>query len=381
MLWPALGLILVGFAIAAPLTALLVRMGHRFAALDSGGAAGHRKELRPVPNIGGVAIFWAVALPLAVGLGGFRLLSDEHLIRLLPALEPHLDRVRETTPTALALLIGMAVLHITGVVDDRRPLGAWSKLGVQLAIALIMVAWFDIRLLTVLDHWLGIGPAPSILISVLWIIVITNAINFLDNMDGLAAGVCAIAAALFMAATLINAQWFIAGLLALLIGALIGFLFFNFPPAKIFMGDGGSLMIGFLLAILTARTTYFNPDDPAFALGGGWYGVFMPLIVLAIPIYDFLSVTLIRLSKGQSPFVGDQQHVSHRLVRRGLSRRGAVLVLWAATAVTGLGGIVLGSLEPWQAQLVGVQTMLVLLMFALLEHATARRDASEGAGK
>ncbi|TVQ56443.1 MAG: undecaprenyl/decaprenyl-phosphate alpha-N-acetylglucosaminyl 1-phosphate transferase [Phycisphaerales bacterium] len=380
MLWPALGLILVGFAIAAPLTALLVRMGHRLAALDTGGAAGHRKELRPVPNIGGIAIFWAVAFPFAVGLGGFWLLSDERIVQLLPALEPHLDRVRETTPTALALLIGMAVLHITGLVDDRRPLGAWSKLGVQLAIALVMVAWFDIRLLTVLDHWLGIGPLPSVVVSVLWIIVITNAINFLDNMDGLAAGVCAIAAALFMTATLINAQWFIAGTLALLIGALIGFLIFNFPPAKIFMGDGGSLVIGFLLAILTARTTYFNPDDPAFALGGGWYGVFMPLIVLAIPIYDFLSVTLIRLSKGQSPFVGDQQHVSHRLVRRGLSRRGAVLVLWAATAVTGLGGIVLGSLEPWQAQLVGVQTMLVLLMFALLEHATARRDASEDAG-
>jgi len=160
-------------------------------------------------------------------------------------------------------------------------------------------------------------------------------------------------------------------------GALIGFLIFNFPPAKIFMGDGGSLVIGFLLAILTARTTYYNPDDPAYALGGGWYGVFMPVIVLAIPLYDLLTVTVIRLKQGRSPFVGDQQHFSHRLVQRGLTKRGAVIVIWAATAVTGIGGIALGSLQPWQAVLVGVQTLLVLLMLALLEHASRHAVAHQ----
>jgi UDP-GlcNAc:undecaprenyl-phosphate GlcNAc-1-phosphate transferase len=180
-----------------------------------------------------------------------------------------------------------------------------------------------------------------------------------------------------MIATILNAQWFIAGTLALLIGGLIGFLAFNFPPAKIFMGDGGSLVVGFVLAILTARTTYFDPSQPDYALGGGWYGVFMPVIVLAIPLYDFVSVSLLRLKQGKSPFVGDQQHFSHRLVQRGLSKRGAVIVIWGATAVTGIGGIALGSLKGWQALLVGAQTLLVLMIIALLEHAS-RRAANRG---
>ena len=240
----------------------------------------------------------------------------------------------------------------------------------QIAAAAVMV-WFNVRLLELL------GPVPSVLITILWIVAVTNAINFLDNMDGLAGGVSAIAAALFMAAAILNHQWFIAGTLALLLGALIGFLVFNFPPAKIFMGDGGSLVIGFVLAVLTARTTFYDPDQADYALGTAWYGLFMPVVVLAIPLYDFTTVTLIRLVQGKSPFVGDQQHFSHRLVLRGLSKRGAVVVIWGATAVTGIGGISMGSLRPWQAVLVGVQTLLVLMVIALLEHAS-RRAADRG---
>jgi UDP-GlcNAc:undecaprenyl-phosphate GlcNAc-1-phosphate transferase len=181
-----------------------------------------------------------------------------------------------------------------------------------------------------------------------------------------------------MVARILNHQWFIAATLALLVGALLGFLVFNFPPAKIFMGDGGSLVVGFLLAVLTARTTFYNPAETDYALGTAWYGVFMPLVVLAIPLYDLLVVTAIRLGQGKSPFVGDQQHFSHRLVERGLSSRAAVLVIWGATAVTGMSGIALGRLAPWQAVLVGVQTLLVLGVIGLLEHASRpSRAASE----
>jgi UDP-GlcNAc:undecaprenyl-phosphate/decaprenyl-phosphate GlcNAc-1-phosphate transferase len=378
MVIPVLALIAVGFAIGCPLTALLVHFGRRVGALDSPGAAGHVKQLRQVPNIGGIAIFTAVALPLASGIAAVHLM-EELITQWLPAIEPHLDRIRETTPTALAMLGGMAVLHIVGLADDRRGLGAWPKLIAQAAVAMAIVGWFDVRLLTALDTWLGMGSWPSVIVSVLWIVLITNALNFLDNMDGLAAGVAAIAGALFMAATIVNGQWFIAGTLGLMVGATAGFLIFNFPRrggAKIFMGDGGSLVIGFLLAILTARTTYYDPTQIDFPLGGGWYAVFMPVIVLAIPLYDFFSVTIIRLRQGRSPFVGDQQHFSHRLVQRGLSQRSAVLVIWAATAVTGIGGISLGRLQAWQAMLVGVQTLLVLFAIALLEHSS--RSAAKG---
>ncbi|MCA9291604.1 MAG: undecaprenyl/decaprenyl-phosphate alpha-N-acetylglucosaminyl 1-phosphate transferase, partial [Phycisphaerales bacterium] len=270
---------------------------------------------------------------------------------------PHAARLATTLPSLVALLGAITALHVMGLIDDRRGLPAIPKLLVQIGAASVLVVWFDVRLLELL------GPVPSVIVTIIWIVAVTNAINFLDNMDGLAAGVSAIAATLLMVACLVNHQWFIAATLALLIGGLLGFLVFNIPPARIFMGDGGSLVVGFLLAVLTARTTYLHPD-----LGGGWFGVFMPVIILAIPLYDLTSVTIIRLSQGKSPLVGDQQHFSHRLVQRGFSRRGAVFTIWGATAVTGIGGVSLGRLDGWQAALVGTQTLLVLAWIAMMEH-------------
>jgi len=379
MIWVVVALAGVGLAISLPLSAVLRSVGHRLGAVDSSGAPGHAKVLRPVSNLGGVAIFLAVAGPIAAGLVAVWTLDAGFWSRWLPSVEEHVDRIRDTTPTALALLAGMSVLHLMGLIDDRRSLNPWLKLAVQTATAAVMVVWFDVRLLEAIDDYLPLGAWPSMVATVLWIVIITNAINFLDNMDGLAGGVSAIAAGLFLAACVVNGQWFIAATLALLIGGLVGFLVFNFPPARIFMGDGGSMVIGFLLAILTARTTYYDPEQVDYPLGGGWYGVFMPLVVLAIPLYDLASVTLIRLGQGRSPLVGDQQHFSHRLVRRGLSARGAVVVIWVATAVTGIGGVALGRLEGWQAILVGVQTLLVLVMLALIEHASrpARTSTQE----
>ena len=364
MVWPVLAMLVVGFLISLPATAFLIRLGHRAGALDSSGVAGHAKELRSVSNIGGVAIWLGVAAPLGIGLLLLNVVSADTWQSLVPAVAEHLDRVRESGPTAMALLGCLTALHIVGLVDDRRGLGPWSKLGLQIAVAAVMVIGFDVRLLT------AAGPVPSIALTIAWIIVITNAVNFLDNMDGLAGGVAAIIASLLLVATLVNHQWFIAATLALLVGSLVGFLVFNFPPARIFMGDGGSLVVGFLLAVLTVRTTFYDPQQADYALGNAWYGVLMPLVILAIPIYDFLTVVTLRLRQGQSPLVGDQQHYSHRLVMRGMSPRGAVVVIWAATLVTGIGGIGLGRLAPWQAALVGAQTIAVLVMLGLMEHAS-----------
>jgi UDP-GlcNAc:undecaprenyl-phosphate GlcNAc-1-phosphate transferase len=365
MIWAVLALVVVGCAISLSATALLVRLGRAVGTLDTPGAAGHEKDrLRDVPNIGGVGIFVSIVAPMAIGLAALWLVDDSVWASRLPALAEHLPRIRESMPTAVALLVCLTAVHAIGLVDDRRSVPAWPKLVVQVIAASVMAIWFEVRLLELL------GPVPSVIVTVLWIVTITNAINFLDNMDGLAGGVSAIAATFFMVATLLNAQWFIAATLALLVGGLIGFLVFNFPPARIFMGDGGSLVIGFLLAVLIARTTFYNPDQADYALGTAWYGLFMPVVVLAVPMYDLITVTAIRLSQGRSPFVGDQQHFSHRLVKRGLSKRGAVVVIWGATGVTAIGGISLGSLKPWQAILVGVQTLLVLLVIALFEHAS-----------
>ena len=218
MIWVVVALAGVGLAISLPLSAVLRSVGHRLGAVDSSGAPGHAKVLRPVSNLGGVAIFLAVAGPIAAGLVAVWTLDAGFWSRWLPAVEEHVDRIRSTTGTALALLAGMSALHLLGLIDDRRSLNPWLKLTVQGAAAAVMVAWFDVRLLTVIDDYLPLGAWPSAVVTVLWIVTIINAINFLDNMDGLAGGVSAIAAGLFLAACVVNGQWFIAATLALLIG-------------------------------------------------------------------------------------------------------------------------------------------------------------------
>lgn len=371
MVWPVVILLPAAFIVSVILTGFLIRLGHGLGAMDSPGAPGHIKSVRRIPNIGGIAIAWPLIISLIVGVilvntcWGF-------LISIVPALDSYESRLDQTTPTILAFAIGLLILHVIGFLDDRRSIGAWPKLFVQLAIAAVLSVWFDVRLLRMVDDFIGIGPVPSILITVVWIVVITNAINFMDNMDGLAGGVSAIAGLFLMAAAILNEQWFIAATLAVLVGSIMGFLVYNINPAKIFMGDGGSLVIGFALAVLVARTTFYNPAEQGTGLGTGWYGIFMPLAILAVPLYDLVTVSVLRISQGRSPLVGDQQHYSHRLVMRGLSRRGAVFMIWGIAAIIGISGVFLAHLAPWQAILVGVQILLMLILLGVLEHASRR---------
>lgn len=381
MVWTVLSLVVVACVIALPLTVVARAIGHRLNALDSAGVPGQVKDARrKVPNLGGIAVFWAFVIPALTALIGARAATPEVFPAWMAEAKVHLPGLVSEAGRAAWMLGGLGVMHVMGVWDDRKPLGPFVKLGVML-ITCGMVVWMtDTRLLTMLDGHVG-GAWLSVLITVVWFAVVTNAMNFMDNMDGLSGGTGAIAAALFMAAALVNGQWFVAACLALLVGALLGFLWFNFPRkggATIFLGDGGSLVVGYLLAFLTTRTTYVQ-DGGMHA--SHWYGVLMPLVVLAIPLYDFVSVVVIRLSQGRSPFVGDLQHFSHRLVRLGLSKRAAVCVIYGFTAVTGVAGISLGSLAPWQAILVGVQVLLILLVLAVFERARAVGSAASEGGQ
>jgi len=302
-----------------------------------------------------VAIFWAFALPFFAVLIAAQVahLSD-------PTHIAYLGGIREKAPLAVTILMAAFLLHVMGLIDDRKALGPYLKLIVQLAAAAAVVVPFrDMRVLVAL------GPAVSIPITILWIVGITNAFNFLDNMDGLSAGVAAVATTAFLITTLLIGQWFVAASLALLLGALLGFLCFNFPPARIFMGDSGSLVLGFLLGVLTVRTTFLAPGA---TWGAGWYAVFAPVIVLAVPLYDLIVVSIIRLSRGKSPFVGDTNHFSHRLVARGMTRRTAVLCLYLLTAATSVAAILLPYVQStFAAMLIFAQTLLVLGVVALLE--------------
>jgi UDP-GlcNAc:undecaprenyl-phosphate GlcNAc-1-phosphate transferase len=404
-----LSLVIVALMLALPLTWWLLRLGTRWGLTDnpdsptpgitpgnkwegeapaeppSVAGTGRKWHDRPTPNIGGSAILLAVALPMLVGLGLVWLwptgkLPEGHW---LGAITPHLAGLRQQTPMALALLAGAMAIHVLGIIDDRRRLGPYTKLAIELGVAAALVVFFDLRLFTFLGQ--GYAAAAAAVLSILWMGFCINAMNFLDNMDGLSAGVGAVIAALYLAATLIGAQWFVAALAALLLGALLGFLWFNFPPARIFMGDGGSLLLGFWLGAISIRTTSFAPNTMALRPGasatpGHWYGVLMPAIVMAVPLYDLVSVSLIRMCHGKSPFVGDRNHFSHRLVRLGLSPRAAVLVIWLGTAATGLGGVMLGTLRGWQATLVAGQTLATLATLALLER-SAPRNSGSGVGR
>jgi len=267
--------------------------------------------------------------------------------------EGFLDKIN-----GLMVVIGAAlVLHLVGLWDDKRHISPFIKLVIQFAVAIAAAVFADIRVELFIE-----SKVVTTALSVVWIVVIINAFNFLDNMDGLSAGIAAITSTVLFVAAALGSQLFVGALALVFIGTLLGFLVFNFAPAKIFMGDAGSLPVGFFVAILTLRTTYYHQDQ-----GGGLYPVLMPLVVMAVPLYDFISVTILRISQGKSPFVGDTQHFSHRLKRRGLSDTHTVLTLYLATICTGLSAIFLYYVDLTGAILVFVQVLMILVIIAILE--------------
>ncbi|MBL4591429.1 MAG: undecaprenyl/decaprenyl-phosphate alpha-N-acetylglucosaminyl 1-phosphate transferase [Phycisphaerales bacterium] len=371
-----LSLVFIGFVIACPATWMLIRISHKVGALDSDPIEGQTKmPTRAIPNTGGIGIAAGILLPMIGALIVFALLDESMFTGVLEPIAKHIDGIKSRSVMGWGVVLCALALHILGVIDDRKPLGAMGKLVIMVLPGLVCATLLDTRLLTVLDAPMG-GSWASIVITIIWFVAVTNAMNFMDNMDGLAGGVATIAGAFFLAAALINGQWFVGAMLALLVGSSAGFLVFNFPPAKVFMGDGGSLLIGFLLAFLTTRTTYIA--DIGTTNSGAWYAVLMPVAVLAVPLYDMVSVVIIRVSQGKSPFVGDLQHLSHRFRDRGISGRSTVLIIYGLTAATGCAGLLLARVQPWQAIVLGGQIAVLLVTLAFFEHRSIVRKTDDG---
>ena len=365
MVGVVLVLISVGLLIASPLCVAMLHISKRVGWFDDVGLEAHKRHDRAVVNTGGVAIFWAVVLPI-VGVLGVVWIVPTNLWPKVIAL--HVPGVRGVTPIALLVVGAMTVMHTVGLFDDRRAMGPGPKLAAQLIVAAVLAIAADMRVLHMLDELGSIGYVASVLISIVWISIIINAFNFLDNMDGLAGGVALIIASLYLVVTLVGGQWFVAGLSAALVGALLGFLWFNLPSARLFMGDSGSLVIGTLLAIISVRTTYFDSHNDTRQI----HALLMPVVMMAVPLYDFFSVTIIRLLQGQSPFRGDHNHFSHRLVKLGLSRRRAVGLIWICALTTAMSGVLLGSLDGNMAIIATIQAMAVLTILAVLESGVKR---------
>lgn len=424
-LWYA-GIGAAALVCSVPMTAWMIRLGQRLGRLDTPNPEiAHKIDAAGVPNTGGIAIVTAliIAWGLAAWLpmpanperwelptgaapptstdppaeGGLAVEVQGGLpgVTGVPGVLPGAqgvqgaegggplprsvqraatwDRYRDSLEqhgTAIRqigwILLGLLLIHLLGLWDDWRAMKAGPKLAGQLVVALLLVIPADLRILQLMDGWGLHGLVFSHLISLFWILLIVNAINFMDNMDGLAAGTAAAIALLYLAAGVLTDQFQTALMAAGLAGAALGFLWFNRHPARLYMGDSGSMVLGLALAVISIRTTYY---DPAGIAGQpvGFHAILMPLVLLAVPLYDLAGVCLLRISQGKSIWVGDKQHLSHRLVKRGYPINRAVGIIWLCAVASGLGGIMLGRLAPWQGLVIGAQAAAVLMMLAMLE--------------
>lgn len=355
----AIALLAGSFAISAAFTAFVKKMAIRANFVCRPAADRYQPEKRRiVPLGGGIAISATLLIIIAAAMAFVKLLvAPGHFgwIAERANVDPadFLARIDELA----IILLCIVALFVVGLWDDKKHLGPFFKLAVQFAVAIVAAAFAEIRVELFIEN-----TALSTALSAFWIVLIINAFNFLDNMDGASAGIAVIVSSILFVAAAFSGQVFVGGLALVFIGTLVGFLVFNFPPAKIFMGDAGSLVVGFFVALLSLRTTYHHE-----AQSEQWYPVFMPLIVMAVPLYDFLSVTFLRISQGKSPFVGDTQHFSHRLKRHGLTDTQTALTLYLATLCTGLGATFLYQVDLIGTILILAQTILVLSIIAVFE--------------
>lgn len=280
----------------------------------------------PVPRLGGVAIYLGFFAALAM-------LGNRY-------------RIQEV----IGILIGATLVSVIGGIDDRSPVRPLPKLAVQ-AVAAGIVIFSGVRVNVFDAVWL------NVVVTVVWLLGITNALNFLDNMDGLSGGIAAIGAAFFLLLAALNRQYLVGAMSAALLGACIGFLFYNFNPASIFMGDSGSLFIGFMLAALGIKLRFPSNMDIVT-----WM---VPVLVLALPIFDTTLVVISRLRRGHNPLTTPgKDHVSHRIARLTGSKREAVLICYLIAGVCGMISIFITTATVIEGYAVGLG-MLVVAIIAL----------------
>ena len=308
-------------------TPVIRRIANRLGIVDQPDA--RRLHLTPVPLLGGVAIYAGFIIALLVFGEGW------------------------VVSQAIGILVGATIVSFLGIWDDRRGLRPLLKLlGQAIAASIIIISGIQVSFL---PH-----PALNVAITFIWILGITNALNLLDNMDGLSGGVGAVAAGFFLLLAAWNGQYLVASLAAALMGVCIGFLVYNFNPASIFMGDAGSMFLGFILAVVGIKLRF--PGRPNVIT---WM---IPVVVLGLPIFDTTLVVFSRLRRGINPLTNPgQDHVSHRLVSLGLSHRQAVILLYGVCCALGLVGLLIMHSDVLQAYLLGTTVLVVGLasLFAL----------------
>lgn len=342
----------------------------------------------PTPRLGGVAMFLGVVAAFLV--------SSQNPFFAIVWLEPR---------TVIAILVATALIVVVGVADDLFDLDWMVKLGAQF-VAAGVIAWFgglQIYTLPIGDLIIGSGW-QSFLLTVLSIVIVMNAVNFIDGLDGLVAGVCLIANVVFFAYSYLlardtgqNTYFNLATLIAaILIGACIGFLPLNWSPAKLFMGDSGALMLGLLMACSAISITgQLSPEllDPErfgrSQLLGAFIPIILPIVVVLLPLLDFGLAVIRRMRAGKSPFSPDRKHLHHRMLDMGHSDRDAVLIFYSWTAVVSLAVLLMyvGTQEEWPGDYllgvalgaVGVVACLVVTLLPARQRGRSAADVPQEA--
>jgi len=376
---PALAALVFAGALAAALlgTPLAARLAHATGLLDV--PRGRKDHKAPTPLLGGLPIVAVLALAMGGGLALVSLAGEAPPASLVGLLGGdgaggwwRVERARalERAPVLLGFLGGLLVMFATGLFDDARKetFPSWAKLlgqTIAAAIAVALGARLDIL------GWAPLNAAAS----VLWIVAIANAMNFLDHADGLCAGVALAATAVLAATALSQEQYFLLLALAAQGGALLGFLRWNAPPARIFLGDAGALSIGYSLGALTLLESYVTPRSPSLL------PAILPPVVLALPLFDMGFVVAARLRAGKPVYVGDRNHLHHRLVRLGMPPRAALATAVLATLALGAGAAALPEVSPAGAAAIVVQVAATMALMALLMVFGGRDVPPEGSDR
>lgn len=361
------------FLVAIMLTALMRHTALRFRIVDRPGL--RKMHDAPVPLLGGVAIYLTFNLVILINLAvllrapqlGFPWL-EENVLSFLG---------ENSIRPLIGIFAGGAIIFMLGIVDDLKALSPEIKLMGQIVAAFILVL-SGIHLDLFLEPLLGGIPFMSGLsedtfqlvsatvaggVTVFWVVLMTNSMNFLDNMDGLCGGVSGIAALSFFLIVLPQGEYFVCVMLMVFAGAVAGFLYHNLNPARIFMGDAGSMFCGYILATVAVLGTFYTES------AGSRVAVAAPLLALCVPLFDTASVIWIRWRRGESIMKGDKRHFSHRLVELGMTPRQAVEFIFLVAAVTGLGGALLGQVGPTGTVVILAQTAGIFLLIVLLMRA------------
>lgn len=318
----------------------------------------HKTHAKVIPLMGGGAMCSAWLITILVGFLAALILESD----ILRYITGDISGIFITQKRIAIIVMGAVFMTLLGFFDDKKAMRARVKFLWQFIIAAFVVTFAQIKISLFLD-----SEIITWCITVFWILLIVNAINFFDNMDGLAAGIAAIAFFFFMVIAIIFKHYFIASFSAAGIGTSIGFWFFNKAPAKIFMGDSGSHFLGYTLAIAGALTTYYQQGITQTQLA-----VLIPLFVLAIPLFDLFSVIVIRTKIKKPIYIGDNNHISHRFNKMGMEKKIAVICVHLLAIIISLSVLPLLWGDILTAMLCLIQACILLLLISILQYSAKK---------